>query len=252
MKLNKLLIISLLSCTFSCGGGKYNDIPLDKRYWTPDDYDVVVFAIRYKSNPDESLPTFENPETRLILEKLTDSQNYLVVLDDSELGIKYRNEVAERFFSEWRDMNKIYWEMNRQDKYLYPYELVECYKFGLGLQLKYFQLGNDSMMENAVDPNSQRLKRIVSDNIGTLISNYGNYIDLIKNEDSFSEKSLESYAEGLDEYFTLLINQYPDKNYKGIKNKLELLNQRVTSTQIKNVVEKLNSLIDELEDTKTF
>ena len=232
------------SIIFSSCGGKYSSFPLDKRFWTPEDYSKVVNHIRYKTDKDERLPTFDNPESRIVLEKLTDKQNYLVVLGDDELGLTYRNEVAEKFFREWKYMNKIYWQMDRQDKYVYPVELVECFKFGLGLQLHYFKLGNDNIIENAIDPNSYDTRRVVNGNVSTLIGNYEIFLNIVSKEDAFSDDALIAYSDGVEEYFTKLIDLYPAANYNGIRKQLELLKNKMKSEYVTNSYSSIIQLID--------
>lgn len=249
MKILNRIITFTIPILISCSAGKYDDLPLDKRFWTPDDYDKVIRSVKFQ-NKDEMLPNFNDPESRVILEKLIDHENYKVVLDDDELGLKYRNELASAFFKEWKQLNDLYWQMDRQDKYIYPLELVECYKFGLGLQLRYFPLGNEAMKENSIDPGSSELNRIIKSNVKTLISNYGNYLEIVKNEEAFSEAALNAYGEGIVIYFTELINMYPQSNYNGIKNKLELLSKKLESKSINESIERIIKLIEEKE-TKT-
>ena len=243
MRNNLLLAL----CVLILGGcsGKYSDIPLEKRYWTVEDYETVIHKIRFQ-NDEEELPTFDNPETRLILEKLTDEQNFIVVLDDETLGVKYRNEVGSIFFDEWRSMNKIYWGMDRQDKYLYPLELIKCYNFGLGLQLRYFELGNDDMRENSLNPDDKDIKKTITRNVRTLIGNYNNYLSIVKNEDAFSEAAILAYADGLDTYFTQLIALYPKANFNETKSKLELLKEKTQSDEVDSSADKIITLIDSL------
>lgn len=244
---NSNCIYTLLFTALLVGcSGKYGNIPFEKVYWTPQDYDDVVFELRFPDNKDDKLPTFDNPETRLILEKLTDPKNYQVVLDDDELGLRYRNDVAENFFHKWKNMNKIYWAMDRKDQYIYDIELIECYKFGLGLQRSYFQLGNEAIIESAIDPNSPDAKRRVNSNVGILVNNYHNYLDIIKNEKAISAEGLRRFSEGLDEHFSALVEQYPTADFKDTRRQMELLLNKSKSEEIKK---SLTNLIDKIDAT---
>ena len=246
MRLSNLLLFITSIVAFACSTGKYSDLPLEKRYWTPDDYEDVVLELLFPTNKDEKLPTLDDPETRIIVEKLIDEENFKVILDDEELGVKYRNEIGEDYFREWRKMNDIYTQLDRQDKFIYPLEYVECFKFGLGLQLRYFKLGNLAIKENSIDPDASNVKSAVNKNIRTMIGNFNIYLDLIKNEDSFNEKALVSYANGIDKYFSQLIAEYPNANYKGTKQKLNLLKEKFETNEIlvsiDNILKQLSSV----------
>ncbi|MBD11059.1 MAG: hypothetical protein CMC68_10050 [Flavobacteriaceae bacterium] len=239
----RIILIALISLTIiSCNTEKHK-FPLDKRYWDLNDYDDVVLELNYGYEADEKLPTFDDPETRIIVEKLTDQQNFSVVLDDNELGLKHRNEVAEKFFSEWKNMNNIYNALDRKDQYLYDKEMLAVWHFGLGLQLKYFKLGNDQIKENADDPNSSRVKNNINSNVSTLIKNYLIYLDEINNEKAFTEEGKIKLANGIDKYFPALIELYPNANYSGMQNKAELMLKKAESDKIKSSLKKLIELI---------
>lgn len=69
-------------------------------------------------------------------------------------------------------MSDIYSVTDRRDQYPYEKEFLAVWHFGLGLQLKYFKLGNDYILESADDPNSPRITNKVESNVKTLIRNY--------------------------------------------------------------------------------
>ena len=169
IKLILLIVISIILT--NCNTDKHK-FPIDKRYWTTKDYVSVIYEFRYGYKSDEKLPTFDDPKNRIIVEKLTDQQNFAIILDDNELGIKHRNDVAESFFMRWKDMHNIYQAVDRKDKYIYDKEMLAVWQFGLGLQLKYFKLGNDNVIKNADDPESSYTKNSVNSNVNTLIKNY--------------------------------------------------------------------------------
>ena len=239
----RIILFALISITLTNCNTEKHEFPLDKRYWDLNDYDKVVLELNYGYEADEKLPTFDDPQTRIIVEKLTDQQNFNIVLDDNELGLKHRNEVAEKFFSEWKDMNNIYDALDRKDQYLYDKEMLAVWHFGLGLQLKYFKLGNDQIKENADDPNSSRVKNNINSNVSTLIKNYLIYLDEINNEKAFTEEGKIKLANGIDKYFPALIELYPNANYSGMQNKAELMLKKAESDKIKSSLKKLIELI---------
>ena len=240
----RLILFAILCITLTNCNSEKHEFPLDKRYWDLNDYDKAVLELNYGYESDEKLPTFDNPETRIIVEKLTDQQNFKVVLDDNELGIKHRNKVAEEFFREWKDMTNIYDATDRRDQYLYDKEMLAVWHFGLGLQLKYFKLGNDQIIENADDPNSSRVKNDINSNVRTLIKNYLIYLDKINNENAFTEEGKAKFANGIDKYYFELIGVYPEANYSGMKSKAELMFKKSKSDKIKSSLTKLIELID--------
>tara|TARA_R110000744_G_scaffold153102_1_gene267447 strand:- start:3780 stop:4535 length:756 start_codon:yes stop_codon:yes gene_type:complete len=240
----KLFLFALICITLTSCKTEEHEFPLDKRYWDLNDYDKVVLELNYGYKSDEKLPTFDNPETRLIVEKLTDQQNFKVVLDDNELGLKHRNNVAQKLFSEWQGMTEIYDAIDRKDQYLYDKEMLAVWHFGLALQLKYFKLGNDQITESADDPNSTRIRKKINSNIDIMINNFLIYIDEINNENAYSENGKSLLADGIDKYFFELISLYPDANFSGMKNKAELMLKKSKSPKIKSSLNKLIELIN--------
>lgn len=245
MKLNKAFTfcIAALCLVYSCNSleDKY---PIEKRYWTNEDYTNVVRTLRFGIEPDEKIPGLTTPDKRVVFEKLVDEQNFKVVLDDNELGTKYRSEFASDLFKTWKDMNQIYRATDRKDKYIYDRELVKVWHFGLGLQLYYFELGNDLIRDNADDPNAEAVKRNVRSNVNTLISNYSIYLDEINNEDAYSEEGKKLLSEGIENYFTALIDKYPEANYSSMQNKIDLMKKKSKSDPIKNALDKVTERIE--------
>ncbi|UUV21675.1 hypothetical protein [Paenimyroides aestuarii] len=234
-----LVVLTVLSCN------KENNVfPTDKRYWDINDYNKVVRELNYGYEKDDMLPTFDDPNTKIIVEKLTDKQNFNIVLEDNELGLKHRNEIAEKFFNEWKNMTTIYNVLDRKDQYLYEDEMLAVWHFGLELQLKYFKLGNEQVEESADDPNAPRVKSNINSNVNTLIKNYLIYLDEINNEDAFSEAGKSKLAQGIDNYFPKLINLYPESDFNAMKSKAELLSKKTNSEKIKVSLNNIIALID--------
>jgi hypothetical protein len=239
---NFLILLSVLFISICCK--KESEFPIEKKYWDTDDYDKVVLELRFGTNPDEKLPTFDDPETKIIVEKLTDQNNFKVILDDNELGLKHKNEISQKFFTIWQDMNEIYSQLDRKDVYVYEKERIEVFNFGLALQLRYFKLGNDEIKEKSDDPNANNVKEVVDSNVNTLINNYMFYLNEINNEKSYSNIGLDLIAEGIDKYFTDLVNLNPSANYDNLKEKIILLSNKTKSQNIKNSLLNLQKLIE--------
>lgn len=241
MKITRIIILLIFACIglSNCKKENEHQFPIEKRYWDENDYKEVVFELKYAYDEDETLPTFNNPNTRIIVEKLTDQKNFEVVLEDKELGLKYKNRIAEKFFKEWQEMSGIYSSTDRKDKYPYEKEFLAVWHFGLGLQLKYFKLGNDYIIENADDPNSRNIKNKVGSNVKTLIRNYMIYLDLVDNENAFSEEGKEIFASGINKYFTELYSLYPNSDYSEMKRKSELMLEKSNSAKIQSSLKKL-------------
>lgn len=244
MKRINYILYSLISLLLINCANEKHQFPTDKRYWDINDYDEVVRTLRFGYENDEKLPNFNDPKTKNVVEKLTDEQNYKIVLDDEKLGLKHKNRIAEKFFNEWKDMSRIYESTDRKDMYIYDKELLATWHFGLGLQLRYFKLGNDNIKENADDPNSKVVKNSIDSNINTLIKNYLIYLDEINNENSFTEEGKSKLANGIDLYFSQLVTLYPNANYKSMKNKAELMLKKSKSNKIKSSLNKLITIID--------
>lgn len=244
MKRIKIILCVVFSVMLTNCETEKHKFPLDKRYWDTSDYDKVVLELNYGYKDDEKLPTFNDSETRIIVEKLTNHKNFNIVLDDNELGIKHKSGVADDFFNEWRDMTKIYDALDRKDQYLYDQEMLAVWHFGLELQLKYFKLGIDKILESSDDPDSFYTKQTINSNKTTLIDNYLIYLDEINNEKAFTDSGKVKLAEGIDVYFTNLIELYPDADYSSMKNKSNLLLRKSESEDIKTSLTNLIKLID--------
>lgn len=249
MSNSKILVLFFFCLTLTNCNTETRKYPIDKRYWTNMDYADAITQLKYGVNPDEKLPTFDDPKTRIIVEKLTDQQNFKIVLEDNELGLKHRNKVATDFFNRWKDLNSVYRSTDRKDNYIYSKEMIEIYHFGLGLQLIYFKLGNDEIIESADDPNSSSVKSSINSNVTILIRNYLNYLDEINDEKALSDEGKELLAQGIDIYFTQLVESYPNADYSGMINKVELMEKKSKSEKVKSSLGKLKVLIESKKAT---
>ncbi len=232
-----LLLFTILLLT-SCEEESHS-FPIDKRYWDVEDYDNVIRELRFGYKGDEKLPTFDDPSSKIIVQKLTDQQNFNIVLLDKELGSKHKSEVSERFFKEWKEMVAIYNILNRKDEYVYDMELLEVWHFGLALQLQYFVLGNTQILKESDDPDAKSVQNTIRSNQKVLIKNYLIYLDEINREDAFSDRGKIKYAEGISTYFTKLVATYPEADYSLLTNKLSVLSKKVSSPKIMEAIEGL-------------
>lgn len=243
----KIVLFLLLGITLTNCTTEKHKFPMEKRYWDLNDYKSSILELRFGYDDDEALPTLDDPNTKMIVEKLTDQQNFKVVLDDKELGTKHRNDIGTQFFNRWRDMIKIYTATDRKDNYVYDEEYLATWHFGLGLQMRYFTLGNDVILENADDPKSSRIVNLTNSNIQILIDNYLAYLDLINKEDAFTEQGKKELANGIDIYFSTLITTYPDSNYSGLKSKATLMLKKSKTEVIKVSLQKLLNSIESIK-----
>ncbi len=230
----------------SCSSSYDSRFPMEKRFWTPEDYDEVTLQIQYYTPEGQRFPEISNPETEHIFRKMIDRQNFLVVLEDDQLGVKHKNAVAGKFFDEYRDMVKIYYQTDRQDKFVYGMELIELLKFGLELQLHYFRLGNEEILMEADDPKASRIRSIINSNEDTAFGNFNNYLDLVNNESAFDESELNSFVIGIDSYFPRLFETFPNGNLNITKKKTDLMLKKVKSPSVQNSLQNLLSLIERL------
>jgi hypothetical protein len=238
LKIRYVLLLLICFSITNCKNDEFK-FPIEKRYWDLNDYDEAIRELRFGYEQDEKLPTLDNPSTKVIVLKLTDEENYKVVLEDEELGLKHRNDVATKFFEYCQDMTKIYNQLDRKDNYIYDVEMVTVQHFGLGLQQSYFKLGNEQIKERADDPNSLSVKSTLDSNIRILIDNYLIYLDIINQEGSLSDEGKKKLAEGIDKYFGKLVSIYPKANFSAMKRKAELMLKKSKSEVVKSSLTKL-------------
>ena len=225
----------------SCGGDKSSSaFPMEKKYWTPEDYATVNDQLTPLKYGDKELPNLDNPKTAAIFQKMVDTTNFSIIANDNQLGIEHRKQSMSQFFDQYKELVGAYRGTDRSDKYQYPLELVEIEKFGLALQVYYIQTGNENIVKSSDDPNSAEVVDLVKRNKNILISNYNLYLDLINYEDRFTDKALISYSEGLRDFFPRLIeNVAPDGDYSEmlvkVNNMLKKAKNSLIVTQLQNI-----------------
>ncbi|MEN8248492.1 MAG: hypothetical protein ABFS32_06135 [Bacteroidota bacterium] len=212
---------------------------MEKRYWTPTEYDDVIRKIHFGTPDGERFPEFRNPETAPVIKKLVDHQNFLVILSDDQLGINHRSEVADEFFKEYRDLVDAYYLTDRQDKFVYGMELIEILKFGLDLQLYYFEIGNTNIIKSADDPENADIQRTIRSNENAIVGNFNQYLDLVNKETSLNDEELSAFAEGIDVYFPKLFEKYPEANFEKTRNKAELMLKKAKNESVTASLKKI-------------
>jgi hypothetical protein len=155
--------------------------------------------------------------------------------------------VADAFFQQYKELQKTYSVTDRQDKYIYPEEYVETQKFGLGLQLVYFRLGNERIIEQSDNPSSSDTQYVLRRNEGTIVHNYNLYLDEVNTEKYYSEAAIKSFVEGIDVYFTKLIQQFPKADYTTMRKKSDLMLKKAQNPEIQNTLTELIGTLDAMK-----
>jgi hypothetical protein len=239
----RLSFLILTACfVFGCGSRSSN-FPMDKRFWGTEDYYNARHQIEYKTPEGEKYPMLSDPQTAAIFRKLVDRENITAVTDDNTLGIRHRAEFTENMFREYQDLAKLYTAMDREDKFVYDQELVEIQRFGLFLQIKYFKIGNDQLLQEA--DNADDIKGTITNNEQIIISNFNNYLDLVNKEKAFSNEALQNYAAGMDEAFSMLLETFPNGKYNNMLSKANAMEKKATDPIVKK------SLADLIAKLKT-
>lgn len=240
-----LLVLSLLAfggCATKPDIGK--QFRLEKKYWDVADYQNAINTIKYNTPEGEQFPTFADPAKSAVIKKMVDKENFLVVVQDNELGLSYRNDFAGDMFKQMQDMTNLYAKVDHKDKYVYPNEYAAIKKWGLELQIYYFKLGNDLILEKADNPKAGETQKVIRRNERTVVSNFNNYLDQVNNESYFTPEALESYADGFENEFYAMTATFPNANYTPMISKAELMLKKADSDE---VINGLNGLIGHLE-----
>lgn len=241
-------LILFFSACGSNNNSNLNDIyHLDKKFWNANDYKNAVERIKYSTNKQEKKPCYSIPEKAPIIRKLIDKGNIAVTIEDNALGLKHRSDFASEIFNHYRNLSEVYQELDREDKFVYPVELADILNFGLYLQLNYFDLGNKEILQNSDNPDDPYVKSILSSNIQTLIGNYCNYLGFINQEKAFSDEALNVYIKGIEDYFTQLIEKFPNANFHVMNQKAQDMLKKSNSEKTKTA---LNNLISKIEAKK--
>jgi len=239
---SNIFILGLATFFFSCNSEER--FPVSKQYWDFQDYGSVLWEINRMG--DEKLPTMDDSEYSAVFKKMIDPINYKVALDDDQLGSKYKNELAKKYFNNLKGLSEPYSKQNRQDKYLYEKEFILTSQFFLGFQPYYFDTYIDLVKETSEDAGSTSVKSNVTDNVNILFNNYSNYLDFIKYESSFSDDGLALISKGITTYFIPLLDKFPEHGYLWRSKAINLKNK----TKSSEVELALQELIDHIEQNE--
>ena len=246
MKFSNIIgILSILMFVISCGPKLPDNYHMDKKYWDTEDYDAALRYMKYTLKEEEGYPRLSDSLTAPVFNKLIDKQNVSIVLEDEQLGLKHRDEVAQKFFDVSKDLFKIYQVIDIQDKFVYPVELVRVIDFGLYTQILYFRIGNDAIIKDSVNPDDSDTKRVLKRNEQTIADNFNIYLELLAKEDAFNDTAINEYANVINVRFHKLIDEFPMANYSTIKKSANLLINKVNSPDLKIALEDLVKKIDE-------
>lgn len=230
-----LSIITVMSCAllFACE----SRFPTEKRFWTPEDYEKVWHELNYNTPKGEEYPRFSNPETAEVVRKIIDPQNYEAILEDSELGLNYRSEVAEQFFEHIKYIMDFYTGMDVQDKFVYAEELAAMKTFFLGFQIVYFRVGNENIASQSDDRSTIRR------NEQTIIRNFNSYLEGLRREKAYGPYAA-NLSDGITTHFSKLLETFPHGNYKTMLSTAKAMQEKVETPEIKKA---LSDLVGKLE-----
>jgi hypothetical protein len=246
MRKYHLTIFSLLVTVFfsACGNKDDDGFPMNKKYWTPEDYSAVNTELTSLKYNNKELPNLDNPKTAAVFEKIVDTTNITVVANDEQLGLEHRKEFTSNLFDQYRQLADAYEGTDRTDKYQYPVEVVQIANFGLCLQIYYIQTNNQSILKTADNPNSSEVVDIVRRNKNILVRNYDLYLEYMNYEDRFSEKALQAYADGLKRFFPRLINNVaPDGDYSAMQDRVNNMLKKIKNEEVKNELQNISAML---------
>lgn len=240
--INALLIAGFL-IAIGCGEkDPHEGFRMEKRYWDVSDYQNAVYQVKTVMHNGEKKPCYGSNRQAVFL-KIVDENNLTVVTNDTALGIKHRSDFAEALFEVCRDLDDLYTDLDNQDKYLYPRELVDILRFGLEVQIQYFKLGNDKILKEADNPNDAETQRVIRSNAQTIIGNFNHYLDLVNQEGSLSPEAISHYASGIDVGYKRLTEAFPTANYAEATAKADLMLKKAASQEIKKSLTNLIAML---------
>jgi len=246
----KKLLLPLLCLVFvtSCKESESEKYPLDKPVWEISDYENVVREIIYNTNDGEKFPTIsDNPE---LFQRITDKAALAKILDDQSLGLNYRQEFSEKLFNEWRSLIEAYSIKDKQDKFVYPMEVVKLRDWGYYIQIQYFKLGNEGIRKDAVNPDDLEVQQVIGDNKQIVVSNFVSGISFLTDEDALTNEALNEYGNVLKTNYTQLIETFGGANFIELKQTINDILKKVKSENIKSALNEIRTLIESKEAAK--
>jgi hypothetical protein len=112
MKKIHLLIVLIIYSVFlsGCSDKKSSAFPMEKKYWTDEDYETAneeLTALKYNN---KELPNLDNPKTLAIFQKIADTNNFSIVANDDQLGLQHRKEFLSKLFDQYKRLVEAYLE----------------------------------------------------------------------------------------------------------------------------------------------
>ncbi|MBT5531004.1 MAG: hypothetical protein HN600_01000 [Bacteroidetes bacterium] len=231
------LFVLFVGCNNSNKSALSPNFHMQEKFWDADDYNDAITQIKYKTKEGELYPCYMSIDKREVYLKLVDINNITVVAEDDALGLNHRNEYLTSMFNSYQNLYELYSILDREDKYVYPKELVEINQFGLILQRFYFKLGNDQIIKNADSPDDPSVLRVTRGNANTIVGNYLLYLDFINHEDALTPEALKLYAEGIEIYFPILIKVFPEANFHEMISKIEVLKEKTKNMDVQSALD---------------
>lgn len=236
-KINSLPALLVVTMLFACE----SRFPMEKRFWTPDDYRKVWYEIEFNTPKGEAYPRFSDPESAPVVRKIIDPKNYEVILEDPELGLTYRNEVSQGFFKNINYIADAYTGMDAQDKFIYAEELAELKNFFLGFQVVYFRVGNERIASQSDD------KSTIRRNEQIIIENFNNHLEGLRQEKSYGTYAAR-LADGINIHFASLIETFPTANYTSMIATTKDIREKVETPEIKSALSQLITRLESLQN----
>jgi len=247
------LIISLTLLNFSCNNESKPEeqqlsttFPMQKQYWDVADYDAILSELSVYQE-GKKLPNLSDPNTAPAFSKLIDVNNVAVVVEDTTLGTIHRSNFASEMFDNYKDLYDDYSKLDREDKYIYPSEIAEIVLFGVYTQIYYFKLGNDKIIKESTDANSEQAKSVLRRNAQVVVDNLKISLDHCKKEKALTPDAIHRLAIGFEKYLPLLFKTFSASDYSELKSQIEVLLTTVNSSELKQMLTNAKAAIEKLE-----
>jgi hypothetical protein len=246
-KLSLFITIVFLSLV-SCKDDRFKDIPMEKPYWDIEDYENVTNDILFQTKDDEKLPNLQdNPA---IFNKIINKENISAILDDEKLGLSFRKEFAEKIFHISHQLEDGYSVLDRQDKFIYPLELVKLTDWEYFIQVKYFKRGNEEIVKKSINPDDDDVKSVLKANERIVIKNFRIGLDFLAQEDALNDEAIDEYSHSLKENYTALMQAFPNGNYDDWLETINSLNKKVRSEKLKKALEEIKIMVEKTKITE--
>ena len=69
--MKNIFLLFLCFLILSCNENEEHAFPIEKRFWNIKDYKAANLELNYGYETDEKLPSFDDPETSIIVKKIS-------------------------------------------------------------------------------------------------------------------------------------------------------------------------------------